>query len=95
LLITLEAIILIILLTIQIKDPNFNSFSNDYTLSIGFILLGLIFLITGLSIISLLKASFPLFYEDNKNKLIMATTFLSIPMFLRTIWDATFQVTYI
>ena len=69
------------------KHLNINNFTGNMTLSIGWAIIGCTFLVTGIRIIALLKTSFPLIYDDNKTKLVMTTVFLSIPMFIRTLWD--------
>ena len=86
-LILIELLVLISFLLLNAEDPKNDSYTGRYALSIGFTIVGFIFGITGIKIIKVLKSSFPLFYFENRTKLILTTFYLTIPMFLRVVWD--------
>lgn len=52
-----------------------------------FTILGIILLVTGICMIFTLRRHFKRFYKDFKCYLLAATIFLSVPLFIRGVWD--------
>ena len=69
------------------RNPKEDTSDGYWIFSTCFLVTGVIFGITGISILYLLKKSFRLFYEENRVRLILTTIYLTIPMFLRVVWD--------
>ena len=91
----IEALSFVFYMYKEISNPVTNSLTDSNVLSIGFGIIGLTFAITGVKIIKLVKESFPYFYKMNRRKLIVSTCCLSIPMFVRTVWDHLYTITSI
>ena len=57
-------------------------------ISMANLMLAIIYMYYGRLILDLLKKYFKDFYGENKRKLVFASVFLSVPLLIRTVWDA-------